>query len=272
MVKLNWAAAAAAGALVLTGGNVLADNHATLGALAWGDHRAEGHRERNRYRHPVETLSFFGVTPEMTVVEVSPGASGWYTEILAPYLRDKGKFYAAGYDGKSEREYYRNAQARFQAKLDAMPEVYGKVEQTVFQLPDRTEIAPPGSADVVLTFRNTHNWMQGGNARTAFEAMHAALKPGGVLGLVQHRGIPGNPDYRSGELGYLDENYLIGFVESIGFELVDSSEINANLADTKDYERGVWTLPPNLRGDDALRDEYIAIGESDRMTLKFVKR
>jgi predicted methyltransferase len=271
MRKLNRAAVAAAvTGLLLAVAGAQASDMATLGALAWGDHRAEGHRERNRYRHPVETLSFFGIASDMTVVEVTPGSSGWYTEILAPYLRDDGKYIAAGYDPKAEREYYRNAAAAFQAKLDAMPEVYDKVALSVFQLPDSTQIAPPGSADVVLTFRNTHNWMRGGTARVAFEAMHRALKPGGVLGVVQHRGITGEAAYRSGDLGYLDQNYLIGFIESVGFELVDSSEVNANLADTKDYPDGVWTLPPVMRAgeSEALR----AIGESDRMTLKFVKR
>jgi predicted methyltransferase len=266
------AAALVLATLVLAFPPAQADDLAALGSLAWGDHRAEGHRERNRYRHPVETLSFFGIRPDMTVVEISPGASGWYTEILAPYLREAGTYYAAGYDPQSGSEYYRNAAAAFQAKLDAMPAVYDRVQQSVFQLPDSTEIAPAGSADVVLTFRNTHNWLQGGTARTAFEAMHRALKTGGVLGVVQHRGVTGEAAYRTGELGYLDQNYLIGFIESVGFQLVASSEVNANPADTRDYEGGVWTLPPMLRGDDARRDEYLAIGESDRMTLKFVKR
>lgn len=242
----------------------------SLAAIAWGDHRAEGHRERNRHRHPVETLAFFGIAPDMTVVEVSPGG-GWYTEILAPYLREAGTFYAAAYDPDSDGEYYRRSANRFIAKLNAQPDVYDQVERTIFEPPAKLQIAPAGTVDAVVTFRNTHNWLRAGTARMAFDAMYEALKPGGVLGLVQHRGEPGNPAHRTGEAGYIDENYLIGFIEAAGFELVQTSEVNANPADTKDHPEGVWTLPPTLRLGDEDRDRYVRIGESDRMTLKFVK-
>lgn len=249
----------------------MADSMAELGAIAWGDHRPEGSRERNRYRHPVETLTFFGIEPGMTVVEVSPGG-GWYTEILAPFLRGSGRYYAAAYDPGSDSEYRQRSARRFLEKLAAQPEVYDAVEVSVFEPPAKVEIAPAGTADLVVTFRNVHGWLQGDTARVAFEAMHEALKPGGVLGVVQHRGEPGNPAHRTGEAGYLDENYLIGFIEAVGFQLVETSEVNANPADMHDHPEGVWTLPPTLRLGDVDRADYLRIGESDRMTLKFVKR
>lgn len=248
-----------------------ADHLSMLGAAAWGEHRDEGNRERNRYRHPVETLDFFGIQPDMTVVEISPGG-GWYSEVLASYLREQGEYIAAIYSTVSENESRRRSARQFVEKLKRRGMFYTNIQFSVFEPPVAYEVAEPGSADMVLTFRNTHGWMQADTAREAFDAMYEALKPGGILGVVQHRGEPGNPAHRTGEAGYLDENYLIGFIEASGFELVATSEINANPLDTRDHPDGVWTLPPTLSLGEEDREKYLRIGESDRMTLKFVKR
>ncbi|MCH8959244.1 MAG: amidohydrolase family protein [Proteobacteria bacterium] len=244
---------------------------ASLAAIADGDHRSEASRARNHYRHPVETLEFIGIKPDMTVVEISPGAGGWYTEILAPYLKDNGKLYAASYDPDSESNYFRSNAEKFNAKLAADPGSYSKVEVTVFDPPLLLAIAPPGSADMVLTFRNVHNWMREGVAPEALAGMYAALKPGGILGVVAHRADPGNEQDPKVVSGYVRQDYFIELAESAGFEFVESGEINANPNDSRDHPEGVWTLPPSLRLKDVDRDKYLAIGESDRMTLKFRK-
>lgn len=240
-----------------------------------GDHRTPEFTERDRYRHPRETLEFFGVEPDMTVVEISPGAGGWYTEILAPYLREKGKLYAAQYNAGSTSEYYRESRRKFLAKLAEQPEVYDRVEVTTFNPPEYVDIAPPGSADRVLTFRNVHNWYMrgGGDERVlaAFKAFYRALKPGGVLGVVGHRLPVDRPLSDQAQSGYMRQDYVIGMAEKAGFTLAGKSEINANPKDTADHPEGVWTLPPSLRLGDEKREHYLAIGESDRMTLKFVK-
>ena len=234
------------------------------------DHRSQEHRARDVYRHPKDTLLFFGVQPEMTVVEVWPGA-GWYTEVLAPLLRERGKLYAAHLDPASS-EYAKNTVDAFKARLTARPDLYDKVVLTTLAAPPaKNELAPPDSADAVLTFRNLHNWMMFGWERAAFEAMHAALKPGGVLGVVEHRGDPQLPQDPKAASGYVNEQYAIDLIESVGFRLVARSNVNANPLDTKDYEKGVWTLPPGYAAGDADRSRYTQIGESDRFTLKFVK-
>ncbi|MEL6211066.1 MAG: methyltransferase domain-containing protein [Pseudomonadota bacterium] len=242
-----------------------------IGTIADGDHRSERNRSRNTARRPGKTLAFFGIEPGMTVVEIAPGG-GWYTEILAPYLKREGTLYAAHYDPEHEREYFRNSVARFKEKLAANPALYGDVKISVFSPPDNMAPAPDGSADLVVTFRNTHGWMRNGNPVDAFKAMHRALKPGGVLGVVQHRGDPDAAQDPKAESGYIREDVVIEMAENAGFELVAKSEINANPKDTRDYADGVWTLPPNFRLGDTDREKYAAIGESDRMTLKFVKK
>lgn len=242
-----------------------------IGTIADGDHRSERNRSRNSARHPGKTLAFFGISPDMTVVEIAPGG-GWYTEILAPYLKREGKLYAAHYDPEHEREYFRNSVARFKEKLAANPALYGDVEISVFSPPDNMAPAPDGSADLVVTFRNTHSWMRNGNPVDAFKAMHRALKPGGVLGVVQHRGDPDAAQDPKAESGYLREDVVIEMAESAGFEFVAHSDINANPKDSRDHPEGVWTLPPNFRAGDTDREKYAAIGESDRMTLKFIKK
>lgn len=250
---------------------------AKLTSLANSSSRPAKSVARNQYRNPVETLMFFGLRDDMSVVEISPGSGAWYTEILGPMMRDNGTLYAAGYDPDSENEYTINNAIKYNEKMIANPEMYDKIVQTVFAS-DRMEPAPDGSADMVLVFRNFHGWAGGDNHQAAMDAVYKALKPGGVLGLVQHRM---NEDYvmgedeKPGDIGYIKPSLIIETAEDAGFELVARSEINANPADTKDHPNGVWTLPPanNYKelpeGTDT--SVYTAIGESDRMTLKFVK-
>ena len=234
-------------------------------------HRAEN-AKRDDARHPYETLTFFGIKPTMTVVELSPGG-GWYTEILAPYLKDQGKLIAAGYDPQDSIAYFRDNSAQFNAKLKASPELYGNVEVTIFAPPAKLDYAKPGSADMVLTFRNVHNWVRHGDEamKAIFQSAYDSLKPGGVFGVVEHR-LPASmkQDARASN-GYVHEQYVIDIAKSVGFKLAGKSEINANPSDTADHEGGVWALPPTLRNKDKDREKYQAIGESDRMTLKFVK-
>jgi predicted methyltransferase len=218
---------------------------------------------------PRDTLAFFGLRPDMTVVEVWP--SGAYTQILAPLLKQRGRLYEAHLDPSSS-EYARRTVDDFRAKLAARPDLYDKVVVTTLAAPPAsTAIAPAGSADLVVTFGNLHNWMMFGWQREAFAAMHAALKPDGVLGVVEHRGDPKWPQDPKAASGYVHEQYAIELIESVGFKLVGRSEVNANPKDTKDYEKGVWTLPPTFAAGAKDRARYAAIGESDRFTLKFVK-
>lgn len=198
----------------------------------------------------------------MTVVEIWPGA-GWYTEILAAFLRQHGKLYAAVAPGENT--------AAYRQKLAADPSRYGNVIIIELDPPEKLEMAPPGSADMVLTFRNVHNWMRRGYAEDVFKAMYRALKPGGILGLTEHRGDRTKPQDPKAATGYVQEDRVIKLAEQAGFQLAGRSEINANPKDTKNYPAGVWTLPPTLRLGDVDRSKYLAIGESDRMTLKFIK-
>jgi predicted methyltransferase len=201
------------------------------------------------------------VRPDATVVEVTPGA-GYWTEILAPLLREKGRYLPAVGT-------YNDGVKRFEAKYGAKPELYGKLAVSVMDPPKALELAPAGSADFVLTFRNVHNWMKAGTADAVFAAFAKALKPGGVLGVEEHRADSSKPQDPKAESGYVREDYVIALAEKAGFALVDKSDINANPKDTKDYPGGVWTLPPTLRLGDVDKAKYTAIGESDRMLLKF---
>jgi predicted methyltransferase len=246
---------------------------ATLAAIdvsLAGPQRSEANRARDVYRHPKQTLTFFGFRQDMTVVEIWPGAGGWYTEVLAPILKDSGKLYAAQYAPDPTNSNVAANLERYQKKLAAEPATYDKVIVTALG-PESFDIAPPGSADMVLTFRNIHNWMRRDYAPKVFQAAYTALKPGGVLGVVEHRGNPSVPQDPQAKSGYVNEDVAIKMIEGVGFKLVDKSEINANSKDTKDYEKGVWTLPPVYTEGDKDREKYAAIGESDRMTLKFVK-
>ena len=238
---------------------------AKLNAVVAGAHRPEPDRARDRYRNPVETLAFLGLRDDMTVVEIWPGG-GWYTRILAPFLKDHGRLYLAAYEPGL---IIRNATNAQREAVAARPEVFGKPVFTVLEK-GKYDIAPPGSADLVLTFRNLHNWMEAGDAEEVFGAMFRALKPGGVLGFVEHRANPGPQDPQA-KSGYVTEAYAIALAERAGFRLVARSEVNANPRDTKDHPKGVWTLPPSFALKDVDRAKYAAIGESDRMTLRFVK-
>ncbi len=268
---LDAALRCAAVALVLFVSSAAAsadDDAAALKTLAASDHRTESNRVRDPYRHPVETLTFFGLRRDMTVVEIWPGGSGWWTEILAPYLREQGTYYAA--ESAADSDEARTNRTKLAAKLAGDPARYGKVIVTTFD-PNGGDIVPPGSADMVLTFRNLHNWIADGTAEAAIQTFYRALKPGGVLGIEGHRGRPDQPQDPRVRDGYVREDYAIALVERAGFKLAARSEINANPKDTKDHPAGVWTLPPTYRLKEQDRARYAAIGESDRFTLKFVK-
>ena len=219
---------------------------------------------RDRYRHPVETLAFFGIRPDMTVVDVLPG-SGWYSEILAPMLEAKGRYIAAASPGAGR--------GGTEKMIASDPARYGKVALTTFDLKAPSAIAPPGTADAVLVFREVHNLLtpDGAVAKQAFADFYAALKPGGVLGIEEHRLPEDRPAEREGKSGYVKTSTVIRLATAAGFQLAGQSEVNANPKDSADYPDGVWTLPPVLTLEDKDRDKYLAIGESDRMTLKFVK-
>jgi predicted methyltransferase len=241
---------------------------ATLAAIAAGDHRTESNRARDAYRHPVETLAFFGLRRDMSVIEIWPGGSGWWTEILAPYLKERGAYFAA--ESTADSDEARTGRARLAAKLAADTDRYGNVIFVKFD-PNGGDIVPPGTVDMVLTFRNLHNWIADGTVEATLQTFYKALKPGGVLGIEGHRGRADLPHDLQLRDGYVREDHAIAIVERAGFKLVGRSEINANPKDTKDYPAGVWTLPPTYRLKDQDRARYAAIGESDRFTLKFVK-
>lgn len=243
----------------------------TLFEAANGAHRSAANVTRNAWRHPVETLEFFGVRPDMTVVEIWPGGGGWYTEVLAPYLKGRGKLYAANFDGSAGSEYFERNAEKFRDKLQGEPDVYSEVLVTALMPPGKTEAAPPGSADLVVTFRNLHNWVRDGLAEPMFAAMYAALKPGGTLGIVAHRGTAEMTGPECAKTGYLAESEAVRLAEAAGFTFEAKSEVNANPRDTRDHPEGVWTLPPGFRLGDTDRERYAAIGESDRMTMKFRK-
>jgi predicted methyltransferase len=250
-----------------------ADNAAqiSLDQVIAASHRSHEARARDLYRHPRETLLFFGLRPDMHVVEVWPG-SGWYTEILAPYLRAGGKYYAALYDVEDKTAgYVQRAKDAFIAKLQARPDLYDRTILTTADPPSHIAFGPGGSADLVLTFRNVHNWISQGRDQAMFDAFYRVLKRGGVLGVVEHRARPGTTLAEMRRTGYVTEDYVIQLAHDAGFRRYAKSEINANARDTKNYPAGVWTLPPTLRLGKQDRQKYLDIGESDRMTLKFFK-
>lgn len=265
-------------------------NAPPVGSLAWavaGNWRADG-RPRDAWRHPVETLEFFEVAPDQTVVDMWPGA-GYWTEILAPYLaRGGGRLYCANFQVErpepgqdlSNGANLATAQlvARFRERFEGNRRLYGEVAMTEFG-PTSGPVAPAASADLVLFMSQLHNWMAAGIAEKAFEDAYAALKPGGTLGIEQHRAPVGSIQDPAAADGYVQEAFVKQLAAEAGFAFVAASEINANAADTRDHPFGVWTLPPERRS--APRGEapnpsfdhspYDAIGESDRMTLKFRK-
>jgi len=240
-----------------------------LDSILAGSHRSEENRARDPYRHPKETLLFLGLRPEMSVLEVWP-EPGWYTEVIAPLVRDRGKYYAGVIAPNPASRNITNRLEAYRRKLASRPDLYDRVQVVTFPT-DGSDAVPPNSVDMVLTFRNIHDWMARGEAPQAFATMYKALKPGGVLGVVEHRGVPGAPQDPQAKSGYVEEEYAVRLIEAQGFKLVAKSQVNANPLDTKDYEQGVWTLPPTYRLGERDRDKYAAIGESDRFTLKFVK-
>jgi predicted methyltransferase len=233
-------------------------------------HRTVSNVERDVYRHPLEVLTFFGVKETSTVVEILPGSQGYYLEILAPFLKEKGRYVAANRDEAAAPRYLADHK-KLLSRLNAEPAVFGKVVVTKFNA-GLHEIAPAGSADFVLSFRNLHNWIDRNEVDGALRVFHNALKPGGVLGIVDHRGRTDLSQQAQMHTGYVRQDAAIALIEKAGFKLSGTSEINANPKDTKDHPEGVWTLPPSYRLKDKDRAKYQAIGESDRFTVKFVKR
>lgn len=246
-----------------------------------GDHRPETNIMRNRYRHPVGTLTFLGLEDGMTVLEIWPGR-GWYTEVLAPVMRHHGQFVVAGYDidVPDQPEYRYRQQTDLLNKFSATPGVYDQVAVTAFSPPESGSLGEEASVDLVLTFRNVHGWVSDDLAQMIFAEFFRVLKPGGILGVVQHRADNGTDPKVTSELGYVSEDAVITLARNAGLYLEARSEVNANPVDRKDHEGGVWTLPPSLdmcrdiEGENeiaACQEKYRAIGESDRMTLRFRK-
>ena len=244
-------------------------------ALDWqaalsGDNRSAENKARDSSRHPIETLQFFGLREGMTVLEISPGG-GWYTEVLAPLMLGHGTLYTAHYALNASHPYYRNSLGKFLQKMAASPKVYDSLTITQLQPPKQTVAAPAASVDIAVAFRNVHSWMDGDSVEATLAAIYDALKPGGIFGVVQHRARPGTSVEVMKKSGYVTEKQVVMMTQAAGFELVGKSEINSNPRDTTDHAEGVWTLPPALRLGDKDREKYEAIGESDRMTMKFVK-
>ncbi|HEY4127475.1 MAG TPA: methyltransferase [Gammaproteobacteria bacterium] len=236
-------------------------------ALA-GSWRDPANASRDQYRHPKQTLEFFGLKPDMTVVQLWPG-NGWYTEVLAPVLREHGQLIDAVVPAKGDSE--SDGTVRYLGKLKAKPDVYGKVKVVDFSPPAKMDLGAEGSADMVLTFRNLHNWQGRDQLDNVFQAAFKVLKHSGVFGVCEHRAAAGKSVDQVFKTGYMPVDYVIEEAEKAGFKLAGQSEINANPKDTKDYPQGVWTLPPTYTLGDKDKTKYAAIGESDRMTLKFVK-
>ena len=252
------------------------DIHRALEAAISGPQRSSEHVARDKYRHPQQTLEFFGIRPDMRVIEVLPGG-GWYTEILALFLHDQGKLIEATPPQSSRNPFVRRMATRYAQKLAAKPAIYGRVTREPFELPDYMPLGAPGSADMVLTFRNMHDLIFANVHGSATDALlqrflrsaYQALKPGGILGIVAHRANPDMPAARSFKLGRLPQAFLVHEAEQIGFRLAGTSEVNANAKDPRTMP--VWYLPPSLEAGQNGREKYEAIGEADNMTLKFVK-
>ena len=243
---------------------------AAIQAIMKGKHRRPDNPARDKYRHPVETLEFFGFKPTMTVLDFGPG-EGWYTELLAPALAKGGKYLATSNDPNGPADQRSTFYGQiFKGFVDGVPEAYGKVETVVVDS-KAPKLPQDGTVDLIILMREVHGMVNAGTLNAWLAEMNHALKPKGVLGIEQHRAPADANPTESAKKGYVPEKWLIEQVEAAGFKLAGKSEINANPKDTKDYEGGVWTLPPSLAKKDKDRDKYVAIGESDRMTLKFVK-
>jgi len=245
---------------------------AALDQAIAGSWRTPANVLRDKYRHPQQTLSFFQIKPNQTVIEITPGG-GWYSEILAPYLRDQGHYIAAVVDPSAlpaggGRDYQQRNFDSLKKKFEAAPAQYDKAQMAPYA-PTTPSFGAPASADLVLTFRNVHNWRKAGQAEGMFKGFYDVLKPGGVLGVVEHRATKDVP--ADDDTGYVGVAQVIALAEAAGFKLDEQSEVNANPRDTKDHPNGVWTLPPTNQHDAKDDAKYQAIGESDRMTLRFVK-
>ena len=247
-----------------------AHDHDALADAIAGSHRAEANTARDAARNPQATLEFFGFDKHLTIVEVSPGG-GWYTEILAPAVRGHGKLIAAHFPADATSEYMQRVRGEFLAKLAAEPAIYDEVEVMGYTAGSENALGTPESADLVITFRNMHSLLRQGNLDAFLADAFAVLRSGGTLGVVQHRAPAGGDPEAGKESGYLPQAWLIEQVEAAGFKLVASAEINANPRDTADHPGGVWALPPTVRHGDEDREKYEAIGESDRMTLRFTR-
>ncbi len=255
---------------------------AALRAAIAAPHRSEANRRRDSARHPYETLRFFGLAPQQRVLELAPGG-GWYTEILAPYLQAQGQLLLAAEAADDPDDYRRRGRRALDDKLARNPELYGRV--TVGLLPRAARSAdaartapaadglgPAGRLDLVLTFRNVHNWLEAGHLDHTLQAVQTLLRPGGVLGVVEHRAPPGRSTTWIEQNGYVPEDLVIERARAAGLRLDARSEVNANPRDGREHPHGVWSLPPTLRGGDVDRDRFVAIGESDRFTHRYVKR
>lgn len=249
-----------------------ADLVAKVEAAMHGDHRSDKNKARNQYRHPLGTLAFFGLEPDMTVLEIAPGG-GWYTEILAPAMRDTGVYVAGSYDVEvpDQPKYRYQQHDALLNNIKELPDLYGQVKVASYSPPESRKLWDENSVDMVLTFRSSHGWTRTGIVDDVYSDFFKVLKPGGVLGVVQHRGPEEGDAVEWAKKGYVPESRIIAAAEKAGFVLEAKSEVNANSKDLKDHERGVWRLPPSLALKDEDRQKYLAIGESDRMTLKFVK-
>ena len=251
-------------------GNLTFAEQVAMGAQ--GEHRSDANKARDQYRHPSETLTFFGIEDGDTVMEIWPGG-GWYTEILAPAMRDHGNLIIATWDPQVEGQpaYRYKLPKKMEENFAKHPEVYDQVTFEYFSPPDSPSLGDAESLDVIVTFRNTHGWVSAGQAQDIFNEFARVLKPGGVLGVVQHRADEGSDPKVSAKNGYVSEATVKEIAGKAGFEFEDASEINANPKDTKDHPEGVWTLPPGHALGDVDKEKYSAIGESDRMTLRFRK-
>jgi predicted methyltransferase len=243
-----------------------------LAAAVAQPQRGDAAKARDVYRHPQATLQFFEIAPTQTVLEIAPGG-GWYTDILAPYLHDRGTLYEAQYNSPSASAAAEEQAGRtgFARKLAANPAMYGSVVTGTLQAGQFSGFPANGNVDRVLTFRNIHNWIKDGQIDANLQAFYRALKPGGMLGVEEHRAAPGTSLQQMIDSGYVTEAYVIEHARAAGFQLAGSSEINSNPRDTRDYPHGVWSLPPTYAGGAADKARFAAIGESDRMTLRFVK-
>jgi len=251
-------------------GNLSFAERVALGAQ--GEHRSEANKTRDQYRHPVETLEFFGIKDGDTVMEIWPGG-GWYTEILAPAMRDHGTLIVATWDPKVEGQpaYRYELPKKMEETFAKHPEVYDQVTFEYFSPPESPSLGEADSLDAIVTFRNTHGWISAGQAQDIFNEFARVLKPGGILGVVQHRAEEGSDPKVTAKQGYVSETAVKELAANAGFEFIEGSEINANPKDTRDHPKGVWTLPPSYSLGDQDKEKYAAIGESDRMTLRFKK-